>query len=430
MVVALLSVFGLLIPGLGLVVLVLREEYFSIRALSLVIYLIEAFPGYVKIIFNESSEYSIYDVNALIVYGAAIYLIFLGYSLSRHITLIRASTKATQAVFVNNRSFLILWFLTLLATLATLPILIAKAEAAGGWDNLITNLYHFRYGTFNEDTQSNAWNVLSGLYGTLSGALILLLYGTYTKVRAQGFKLLFFVLAVCLVLVTFMALNRSSFIFLILSILGFKHSISPFSRTKMRAAIFALFLSIMPLNYAHQYLYFLTAGWDEPTFIGSLEALQGPQGHIQTLTTILRVSAYAEPLHEEAFAESILFFVPRFFWTSKADIYGTTLVQEWARLPTHYQMAPTTGGELLAHFGYLGITLSILVGILFGWFDKLKHGNEVNRAAFYGLLLPRTLVNLGMGVSAISITIFQYLLFLGVTSMANALSRVKVKVRH
>ena len=69
----------------------------------------------------------------------------------------------------------------------------------------------------------------------------------------------------------------------------------------------------------------------------------------------------------------------------------------------------------------------LFVGLLSGWFDKLRDTNEVNRAAYYGFLVPRTFAILGMGVSAISITVFQYLLFLGVTSIAKVLSRITLK---
>lgn len=427
MAIVLIFLFGLIIPGLILIRLIMREEYFTIRTFALAIYMIEALGGFIPVFFDKNLEYS-YTIDALFVYAAGFYLFLVGHTISQSVVLKRARPTATKTVFITNRSFLVLFFITILAILAALPLLAAKVEAAGGWFELITGLYQYRYGTYTEDFQNNAIIVLSSLFSSLSGAFILMLYTNYIKLKRRKFAFALFVIAaLCYIAGLFLFFSRAAFVFSILSLLGYKHSISPFNRAKTQGMLFAVVLLILPLNYAHQYLYFLTAGWEEPTFVGSLEMLQGPHGHIPTLATILAVSEYATPLWGETFPESILFFIPRFIWTSKNDRYGTIIVQEWSGLPTHYQKAPTATGEFIAHFGYIGILLMLFVGLLSGWFDKLRDTNEVNRAAYYGFLVPRTFAILGMGVSAISITVFQYLLFLGVTSIAKILSRITLK---
>jgi uncharacterized PurR-regulated membrane protein YhhQ (DUF165 family) len=67
-----------------------------------------------------------------------------------------------------------------------------------------------------------------------------------------------------------------------------------------------------------------------------------------------------------------------------------------------YQMAVTAPGEQIAHFGYLGLFGMLLYGLIYAVLDTLHYGGPVARSALFGLLVPRVLVDIGMGVSAFS----------------------------
>jgi hypothetical protein len=186
-------------------------------------------------------------------------------------------------------------------------------------------------------------------------------------------------------------------------------SIKPFSLFKILTIIlFFLFL----LNFYHYYMYYLTAGWVHRDFGETLQYLLAPHGHLKTLSLIYKPYQDIVFLHGETILESIFFFIPRFIWESKAVLYGTGIVQEWAGLPTWFQMAPTAIGELYAHFGYVGIVGMILYGALHSYFDTYRFGDLIDKALFYGLLLPKVLTHSGMGISAVMITIFQACLFI------------------
>jgi hypothetical protein len=181
------------------------------------------------------------------------------------------------------------------------------------------------------------------------------------------------------------------------------------------------------VNFVHYYLYYLTAGWDQQGIVQSMSQLLAPHGHIYALAWIVsRADSGAPLLGGEGFVESLFFFVPRAVWLTKAQSmdYGTLLVQGWAGLPTWYQMAVTMVGELIAHFGLIGIAGMTLFGALYAGLDSLANRGPIEQAGLYGLLLARVLSDAGMGLSALAMTIFCLIVYFATLLCVSALARL------
>jgi hypothetical protein len=211
---------------------------------------------------------------------------------------------------------------------------------------------------------------------------------------------------------------RSTFIFTCLAFLAVYNSERPLSFVRISVFGLCSIAILVVVNYVHQYLFQVTADWNSQTLVETTGNLIAPQGHFNMLSQILmRHGVSGETLGGQGLIESAFFFIPRILWPAKAPSteFGTGLVQSWLDLPTGYQMATTNAGELIAHFGYAGILGVLLHGYLYRVLDSFRWRSVDLRVGLYCLLLPRVLVDLGMGISAVSLTIVNLLIFLGLS---------------
>jgi hypothetical protein len=179
-------------------------------------------------------------------------------------------------------------------------------------------------------------------------------------------------------------------------------------------------------NFIHLYLFYLTADWDYQSFGETLTLLATPHGHFQQLAQVLNAhNSSLESLHGLGFVESVFFFVPRVVWESKAPFndYGTLLVQNWAGFPDAYQIAITNVGELIAHFGYIGLCGLFAYGLLYRFLDSFRWRSVELRIGLYCLALPRTFADLGMGLSAVSISLVSLGVFIALAIGLRVFSR-------
>ena len=112
-------------------------------------------------------------------------------------------------------------------------------------------------------------------------------------------------------------------------------------------------------------------------------------------------------------------------WTTKAPFsdYGTLLVQNWAGFPDAYQIAITNVGELIAHFGYAGLSGLFAYGMLYRFLDSFRWRSVELRIGLYCLSLPRTFADLGMGLSAVSISLVSVGVFTALAFSLRVFSR-------
>ena len=218
---------------------------------------------------------------------------------------------------------------------------------------------------------------------------------------------------------------RSSVLFTAVALLAIYYSDRRLPLRKIATIAIALAAVLVALNVLHQHLYTATAGWERQTFAETVGGLLAPHAHFQTLAaTVERVQGSGQTLGGRGLVESVFFFVPRVFWESKlpASEFGTQLIQAWLEVPTWYQMAVTNTGELVAHFGYLGMFGLLIYGGFYGYFDSFRRRGPELQVALYCMLLPRVLVDAGMGISAFSNTLLGLAMFLGMTKALSFLA--------
>lgn len=308
------------------------------------------------------------------------------------------------------------WLFLLMGLTITVSLMFVqlheRIQAAGSLGGYIVSMYSFRSGTLAEDPTENAFVVLANLTGGLS--LPLVSVGLLVVWKARKAMLRKAALYGFLVLILFHGLAstfRSTLFFSVVALFGVYSHVRLFRLSTLIKSFVALLGLLAVLNFYHSFMYFATAGWDYTGFAASLAKLIAPHGHLETLCSVLSAAGHSAFLHGQTLLESIFFFVPRFLWPGKSDLYGTTIIQIWAGLPDWYQMAPTNVGELIAHFGYLGVCGMVIHGAIHGFLEILRFRSLAMQAAFYCLVLPRLLAHLGMGVSALAITLFQLGLF-------------------
>lgn len=286
---------------------------------------------------------------------------------------------------------------------------------AGGLATFLELAYSFRFGTYAESEQQNAFIVLAtlcsrGAIGFLALLAIAWMYGKLSK----SDKLITIALFALFAVRTLTSASRLPIILPIFSLLAlYCHEKKVKTGTIIKSGVMLAVLVVL-LNYLHQYLYYLTAGWDYRTLPQSLFNLIAPLNCFDNLIQINNASHVVTTLGGRGLLESVFFFVPRFIWETKAASgeYGTMLVQAWAGLPDWYQMAPSDIGELVAHFGNFGIFGMMFYGVVSRIMDDSVSGNLEYRVGFYCLLLSRVSVNAAMGVSALSVTLIGYLIFI------------------
>jgi len=301
-------------------------------------------------------------------------------------------------------------------------------RAAGGLSEFLATAYQHRFGTETESSQTNA---LVGLANLISGSAVGLTVFwiiAWARNRLTLWSKIFVLVMVFLLLFRqWTSMFRGAFLFSILAIIAGVESERKLPIRRVVAIAAIVIALLMVTNFVHYYLYFATAGWDRQGFLQTQAQLVAPHAHLHTLAFILaRDSAAPGHLHGAGLLESIFFFVPRVIWHSKLanDAYGTMAVQAWAGLSTEYQTAVTPVGELIAQFGYLAIVLMIFYGFVYGLLDGFRNATPDLRAALFGMLLPRVLADLGMGIAALSITLLSLAIFLAEIYGAEFVSRV------
>lgn len=293
----------------------------------------------------------------------------------------------------------------------------ARIRAAGGIVVFLATAYTHRFGTATEGTADTIVVVLANLVAGSAVPLVLLWMFAWLRGRLNGFdKLIVSGFILILMLRQWSTMFRAVLFFTVLSFVAAYISERRLKMTKLVLIGAAIFGVLVGVNFVHLYLYYLTAGWSRQGLVESMAQFLAPHGHIYSLSHVVaKLHGGAPGLGGTGFLESMFFFVPRVIWQTKleSNLSGTLLVQAWADLPTHYQMAVTAVGEWMAHFGYAGIAAMALFGALYAAFDSFADRGPVARAALFGVLLSRVLADAGMGLSAIFISIFCLLIFLG-----------------
>lgn len=315
------------------------------------------------------------------------------------------TTKYRNLIFIAAFITIMLGFVQLLQ----------RIVYAGGIATFIELAYSFRFGTYAETEQQNALIVLASIvsYSAIGFLAILAIAWLYNKFDKSG-KIITIILFLLFAVRTLTSASRLPIILPIISLLALychEKKIKAGALLKYGAIIAVL---LVMLNYLHQYMYYVTGGWDYQTFSQTLKYLIAPLGCFDNLIHIDKVSSIVNPLGGKGILESVFFFIPRFIWESKASSgeYGTMLVQTWAGLPDSYQMAISDIGELIAHFGYFGIVGMFFYGVISRIMDDSVTVNLEYRVGFYCLLLSRVSVNTAMGISALSVTLISYLVFI------------------
>jgi len=219
---------------------------------------------------------------------------------------------------------------------------------------------------------------------------------------------------------------RATLFFTFASMIAIYNSEKPFKLSHFALMSVGAAVLLIVFNFIHLYLFYLTADWDYQSFGETLTLLATPHGHFQQLAQVLTAhNSSLELLHGHGFLESVFFFVPRLVWTTKAPFsdYGTMLVQNWAGFPDTYQIAITNVGELIAHFGYVGLIGLFAYGLLYRFLDSFRWRSVELRIGLYCLMLPRTFADLGMGLSAVSISLVSLGVFIALAIGLRVFSR-------
>jgi hypothetical protein len=319
------------------------------------------------------------------------------------------SVKDREEIVWSSRYKLGLLALFMLVTLLGLVQVFQRINYAGGINSFIWRVYQLRMGTFSETPEKNAFVVFANIVacsaiGLAGIGLIGWLRSKYTVFEKTVFALSMIILFVTQILTAF----RAAIFFPVIALFAVYESERKLKWTKILLIALCFCLFLILINYAHQLMYYYTANWEYSGFVGTLSGLAAPQGHIQSLAQIIQTyESSNHTLMGRGLLESFCFFVPRFLWKSKApsDEFGTIAVQKWARLPYWYQMAITNIGELIAHFGYLGALGMFVYGWLYCMLDSLRYKSLEMKCGLYCILMPRVLADIGMGFSALSISL-------------------------
>ena len=290
--------------------------------------------------------------------------------------------------------------------------IVRKVEVAGDFSSFMNTLMHWRFGTFAETYTENAVVVLIGILATPFVAFCCLgFYMIIQRSLSTLERLAWTGLIIAGFVISATSLFRSVLFTFLLAMVGTYDLLRPLAYRRIIQVGFVLVVALVFYNFLHYYLFHITGIWERLTFSQSIQFLLAPQGHFSTLGEILATELSGKAhLLGKGWLESVFFFVPRFVWTSKMSDYGL-LAQTWAGLPDWYQQAPTNTGELVAHWGWLGILGTIVYGFYFCTFDKLKDFSPELSIGVIALVLPRVLVDVGMGFPAVCITLFSFVEF-------------------
>ena len=105
---------------------------------------------------------------------------------------------------------------------------------------------------------------------------------------------------------------------------------------------------------------------------------------------------HAEFLHGKTIRDMLLLPVPRAIWKSKPAWYGIDDITRGMGWPQSTESPVTMPGELYANFGYAGILLMFVYGVIFGAFANLAYNARL-RLLYALFLLPAMLTTFWMG---------------------------------
>jgi hypothetical protein len=435
MIIVLLGLTAVIAAGCVILLQVRRRRIFSLLTFYSALFLIESSGGALKgalpAVFPEvmvSSHSGLPWVPTALAISLAGYALFLyGYAVASWLTRKRAGHRD----IVTERHFdrwwkpsykLPLMAVTFFAIAVGFVQHWGRIRAAGGLLAFMKTAYQYRFGTVTEAGGETIVVVLANLIGSTAVPLTLIWVIAWLRGRLNVVEKM-----AVTSLVLLLAARQASTMFravVMFTLLSFGATYLSERKIRLRSLIASgavLVALLVTVNFGHYYLYYLTAGWDRPDVAASMAELLTPHGHVATLALVVsKLDSTDDRLQGKGFLDSMFFFVPRAVWHSKAESLesGTLLVQGWADLPTHYQMAITAVGEWVAHFGLLGIAGMTLFGALYGMLDRLADGGPIGRAALYGALLSRVLPDSGMGISSLAITLFCLLVFCAEIALA------------
>jgi hypothetical protein len=430
-VIALLGLFGTMVAAAVIGVQMSRGRLFTLLTFHSALFILECGGGALKAVMTETfpdfasltRENPLpYVPLGLVIYIGGYLLMLYGYLVAVALTR-RTPVAANEAM---NRFFHARWtggykLLLFITTLFTIGVGFIqhyfRVRSAGGLSGFLETAYQHRSGTATE-TQGDTALVVIGIV-LASSALPLVLIWLFAWLRGRlGLmgKLVVLALTALLLFRQYTSMFRAVILMTLIALFAAyisERRMSIFRWILIGTVMAGFFVAV---NFLHLYLYYLTAHWDQHGLMQSMSQFLGPHGHLYTLSAVLmKLDSGAPTLGGSGMVESIFYFIPRAFWSTKlpSDMYGTLLVQGWADLPTHFQMAVTAVGEWIAHFGYVGIALMFFNGMLFGWFDSFYDRGTICRAALFGVLIGRVLPDAGMGLSSMAITLTLLGAFLG-----------------
>lgn len=308
----------------------------------------------------------------------------------------------------NRSASVRLWVLFGILSLIAIYPLYVKVRIAGGLSAFFDVAYLMRFGTHGEAGAENMMIVVAGLLsGPLSAVIALL---TMASASAKGVRLRSWVgLGVAIsfgIAIAAMHGRRVGVAIAVLVPLLAWHMQRPIAPRTITRISCCLLLGALGLNWLHYHRYSVTADWEPKSVYESSMSLLAPQTHLETLSEVLHGVDRLQLLGASQYGLSAVSLVPRALWLEKPsdEGLGTRGVQGWAGLPSHYQMAITDVGEAVACMGYAGIAIVAFWGFLYCMLDFLMYSYIVGRAVVVGICLTRVLVDQGMGVSALSIS--------------------------
>ncbi len=429
MTIAMLGLIAFTVSSTVILFQVTRGRLFTLLTFYSALFLVESSGGALKALLpDQFPEVMItpYSAAAWVPKALAVsisgYLLFLyGYALASWLAghpRQQLKDAATEGYF--DRCWkapykLLLMGVTLFAILAGFVQHLGRIRMAGGLLPFIRNAYTYRFGIATETAGETMAVVLANLIAASAVPLMLIWVIAWLRGRLGTLdKIVVTLLLLLLMARQWATMFRAVLIFTLVAFFATYLSERQVKIRRLFVIAVVVLVVAIGVNFVHYYLYFLTAGWEEPQFLGSIEQLLTPHGHIATLALVLsKADSTTTRLGGQGFVESAFFFVPRAIWETKTETTqtGTLLVQDWADLPTHYQMAVTAVGEWVAHFGLAGIAGMVLFGALYGVFDTASGHGPLARAALYGLLISRVLADSGMGIASLSVTVFCLMVF-------------------
>jgi hypothetical protein len=436
--VILMIVLTFSVPAAVVLHQVVKGQFFTLLSFYSLIFLLENTGGAIKAItpvaFPWSEKIDTGLVANTLVVALAAYVLFLcGYAIYRpHSPQAKktAQKNSVEAFFTltwNQRYRSLLYVAIVVSICAGFVQQLQRIRAAGGIDEFIHTAYQYRFGNYAETEGESALIGVAGVISNCAVGLIGILWLAWLKGKLRRpEKALLVVLFAVLLLRQWSTMFRATLFFTFASMIAIYNSEKPLKLAHFAFTSGVAAVVLIVFNFIHLYLFYLTAEWDYQPLGETITLLATPHGHFQQLAQVLNThNSSGELLHGHGFLESVLFFVPRVVWTSKAAFsdYGTILVQDWAGFPDAYQIAITNVGELVAHFGYVGLSGLVAYGLLYRLLDSFRWRGVEFRMGLFCLLLPRTFADLGMGVSAVSTSLFNLSVFIALAMALRVFSR-------